>query len=485
MVAWRRPQVWAMAMVLAALLAAPAPVVAAAPGDRDPTFGVDGGLTTGFDGSDAQARAVAVQPDGKIIAAGHAGLRFALARYLPDGTLESSFGDGGRVVTDFAVARPAAPQGSSSECSPASCFGNSAQAFALALQPDGNVVVAGGVVRDGFGGFALARYLPNGRLDPAFGENGTVTTRMDSIDARAFALAIEPDGKLVAGGYALRDSYDFALVRYLPDGTPDPEFGHDGFVETDFFNGLDQVRGVAVQPDGRLLATGFALRGGKYQFAVARYLPDGRPDTDFGDGGKATTHFPDGDAQGFAVVLQADGKFVVAGGAVAAGNQAGLPRLSLVGGGRRDDARGVFALAGYLPDGQSDASFGVNGKLIVRFEAGAAAGASSLVLQPDGKLVAAGFLHDGNQFQFALVRLLPTGTLDPAFGNDGKLSAGFNGDAQAFGLALQPDRKLVVAGVAVKADHSEFALTRHENDVLLGGDSGGEAGCPSRIAGRC
>ena len=439
--------------------------VLAASGDMDPSFGVNGGLTTRFDDGDAQARAIAAQPDGRILAAGHAGLRFALARYLPNGRLDPHFGSGGKVITDFTPA-PASSPSTSSDCSEASCFGNSAQAFALALQGDGRVVAAGGVVSNGFGAFALARYGPSGRLDPTFGEGGKVTTRPESVDARAFAVVIQPDGKLVAGGYALRGSFDFAIARYLPDGALDRGFGQGGFAMTDFFNGMDQVRSLAVEPDGKIVAAGFALRGGKFQFAMARYLPDGRPDAGFGDLGKMTTPFPDGDAQGFALVLQPDGRLVIAGGAVIAAKPVAVPRPPLPGE-RSDDPKGAFALARYLADGTLDTTFGVDGKLTLRFDEGAAAGASALILERDGKLVAAGFRHDGKRFEFALARFLSTGTLDPSFGNNGKLTTGFGGaDAQALALAVQPDGKLVAAGLVLNGERSEFALTRHKNEFL-------------------
>src|SRR5438105_13383452 len=97
----------------------------------DPSFGVNGGLTTRFDDADAQARASAAQPDGRIVAAGHAGLRFALARYLPNGTLDARFGSGGQVIAGFTPSPARSPSTSSAECSEACCFGNRAEPFAL------------------------------------------------------------------------------------------------------------------------------------------------------------------------------------------------------------------------------------------------------------------------------------------------------------------------------------------------------------------
>jgi uncharacterized delta-60 repeat protein len=311
----------------------------------------------------------------------------------------------------------------------------------------------------------LARYLPNGELDRSFGDGGKVVTSTGSVDARAFALAVQPDGKLVVGGYTLRSSFDFALARYLPNGDLDPGFGHGGLTMFDFFGGMDQVRALGVQPNGKVVASGFALRGGKYQFATIRVLENGELDPAFGEAGKVTTPFPDGDAQGFALALQPDGSVVVAGGAVVAAKPTPLARFPLAGE-RSDDPRGAFALVRYLPDGRLDPGFGMEGEVSTRFDEGSAAGASSVIVQPDGKVVAAGFRHDGKKFDFALARYLPTGTLDPGFGNGGKMAIGFGGDAQAFSLVRQPDAKLVVAGLALNGDRSQFALSRHKNDVF-------------------
>ena len=161
-----------------------------------------------------------LQPDGKLVVAGASGgpsdYRFALARYLPDGRLDDTFGTGGKVTTDF---------GSPSF----------AGAGALVLQPDGKLVAAGGgapISQLAGTDFVMARYLPDGRLDPTFGTGGRVITDFGGGDI-ALALVLQPDGKLVAAGFSEfqspnpipHDERDFALARYLPDGRLDPTFG--------------------------------------------------------------------------------------------------------------------------------------------------------------------------------------------------------------------------------------------------------------------
>ncbi|MBI2204692.1 MAG: hypothetical protein HYU41_12655 [Candidatus Rokubacteria bacterium] len=350
----------------------------------------------------ASARALAIQPDGKIVAAGTAGVgnrfAFALVRYLPDGRLDTGFGvDGTVLATEFRVSDYVVPT--------------------LALQPDGKVIVAGdGLVGQDFL-FALARYLPDGGLDPTFGTGGVVTTPF--TDSRHFAsvraLALQPDGKVIAAGLSGLDRRDaFALARYRPDGTLDATFGGGGTVRTvitfgpkaSTFPGFVNRGAFALarQPDGRVIAGGATDRlAGTVVFALARYLSDGRLDRTFGDGGTVATDFGAG-SLAFAVALQPDGKIV------AAGTTSG------------PNAR--FALARYLADGALDRAFGTDGRVITDF---GSRGALALALQPDGKLVVAGSANLGDRDVFAIARYLPDGRLDPAFGTGGTVTTDFSG----------------------------------------------------------
>jgi uncharacterized delta-60 repeat protein len=182
-----------------------------ADGTLDASFGAGGKVTTTFGSGSDFANAAVLQPDGKLVVVGYtyvggvAGQSyFALARYRTDGSLDSSFGSGGRVTTDFG------PGGGT--------------AWAAALQPDGKILAAG----TGPGGtFALVRYNPNGTLDPSFGTGGTLTTAVGLRDeGSANALALGPGGDVVAGAWSSTCTYqDFELTRYLPSGSPDASFG--------------------------------------------------------------------------------------------------------------------------------------------------------------------------------------------------------------------------------------------------------------------
>jgi uncharacterized delta-60 repeat protein len=260
-------------------------------GTLDNGFGTNGKVTTDFAGRNDEAFGVAVQADGKIVVVGGADLPapggtgavdedFAVARYNPDGTLDPGFGTGGKVTTDF---------GSPFD-----------QAFGVAIQADGKIVAAGSDLGD----FALARYNPDGSADGTFGTGGKVTTDFGGQVEQAFAVAIQADGKIVAAGTA---AGGFALARYNPDGSLDSDFDADGKITTNL-GGTGAAHSVAIQPNGKIIAGGSVGD----DFALARYIPDGSLDPSFGTGGEVTTNLGNTDSiAGLAV--QADGKIVAAG----------------------------------------------------------------------------------------------------------------------------------------------------------------------------
>jgi uncharacterized delta-60 repeat protein len=214
-------------------------------GVLDPTFGTDGTVKTDF-GSFDIAFDVAVAPSGKIVVAGRNGNDFALARYNPDGTPDVTFGTDGETTTDF---------------------GGSDQAFALALDSSGRTVLAG----QGAGTFGVARYNEDGSLDATFGSGGKVTTTFfDEASAVAFGLVIQPDGKIAVGGGVGGGTIasSFAVARYVPNGSLDPSFGANGKVTTTFDSPRSSANDLVLQPDGKLVAIG----GTAVDFALARYL---------------------------------------------------------------------------------------------------------------------------------------------------------------------------------------------------------------------
>ncbi len=416
----------------------------AAPGGLDPSFGATGMVTTDFKGSNDLAYAVAEQADGKLVVAG---IRFVgnsanngdfvVARYNPDGTLDQSFGRKGWVVTDFGLTETAA---------------------AIAVQPDGKIVVAGGTypVFPFLGQYALARYNRNGALDPTFGIGGLVRTTFNSEGCYASALVLQTDGKILAGGTKYinfssdeSSNTDFALARYNSDGSLDTTFGAGGKVATDFNQRNDDALAVFLQPDGKIVAAGDATSVVDfYDFALVRYLPDGTVDTSFGTLGKVETDFGGANLdQARAAVVQPDGKIVAAGTTVA-----------------RNGLDQPFALARYNSDGSRDNTFGKKGLATVTFGSFFQE-ARSLLLQSDGKLIAVGFADtESSDSDFLTARLNPDGSLDSTFGVGGEVRTSFgdlNGGATA--ALLQSDGNILAAGFIATPTRKgvDFAIARY------------------------
>lgn len=341
-------------------------------GALDPTFGSGGIVLTDFHGNTDAVQELLLQSDGKIIAVGSAfnnalgggKANFAVARYLPSGALDATFGTGGKVTADFrqnndvaldAVLQPdgkivlagwvenSVPRRNygvarfTSSGVLDTSFGTSGKveidfsgnidsdisefAEAAALQPDGKIVVSG---RTPFGGngnnFGLIRLDSNGALDSTFGGDGKVTTDFIGTDDLAYALAIQPDGKIVAAGSTFAASgttpANFGLARYEADGDLDPTFDGDGLVTTDFNGKNDEAYAVVIQPNGRIVAGGTATVGtSSFDAALARYESTGALDSSFGTGGKVTTNVLSvgRNDELHALALQANGKIVGAG----------------------------------------------------------------------------------------------------------------------------------------------------------------------------
>jgi uncharacterized delta-60 repeat protein len=364
-------------------------------GRLDSGFGAGGRVLTDFGTSSSALNAVAIQADGKIVVAGSSWdprtrmYRFGLARYTVRGRLDPTFGRRGRVVTPCGTGR------------------NSAYVSQLAIQRDGKLVAAGSCGRtflDGPVRFVLARYTVRGRLDPSFGRGGKVLTSFGAYsDATAAALAIQPDGKLVVAGEDLTDTrgergyFAVALARYKTGGALDPSFGAGGRVVAKISEYGSGARAAVLQADGKIVVAGSA---GSVGPVLLRYTADGKLDPSFGARGvAAVSQFVNG------VALQQDGKFVVGGSVDGAG-------------GRRDSRQP--AVSRYTPNGGLDPSFGRGGKAVTDLGAGALANA--VAVQVNGKIVAAG---TRGSIDFALLRYLPSGKLDRGFGRDGRVLTDF------------------------------------------------------------
>jgi uncharacterized delta-60 repeat protein len=426
---------WRTACIATAVLVLPlAPPAGAAPGDLDPRFG-DGGLVqTELGGTGDFANAAVLQPDGKVVVVGTAGEPFAgdftVARYLRDGRLDPSFGAGGVATTDFGRSEEAA--------------------WGVALQPDGRIVAVGtaGNMADDEDDFAIARYLQDGTPDASFGGDGMVTTDFGGRFDLATSVVVQPDSTLVVAGFGSRRNgrgSGFALARYRPDGALDPAFGNDGRVITWFadFGGAG-IATLLRQSDGRLVAAGRGayFADGTIEFAVARYLPDGRPDPSFSRDGIVRDDFGGFGAE--AAALQDHGRVVVAGQAV---------------GSRHVE----FVVARYTPDGRRDAAFGA-GNGVVRTDLGGYDGAFALTVQPDRRIVAGGQGGDPTGGGgLALARYEPDGDLDPSFGTAGKVVTGMGNDSGlARAILVTSDGDLVAVGTHVDDRGADWQLARYD-----------------------
>ncbi len=325
--------------------------------------------------------------------------------------------------------------------------GFAGQATAVALQSDGKPVVAGFLSTGGNKNFAVTRYLSDGSVDTGFGVNGVVTTPVSlTFDDEATSLAIQADGSIVAAGHT--QNIDFALVRYDADGALDLTFGVGGVVTTNFpigtSGGVDVANDVIIQSDGKIVAAGRSAG----RFGVARYNTNGSPDTSFGVGGVVSTVVGmDPFMAAYAVVQQPDGKLLVGGT------------------GYNDvDSHYAYALVRYNTDGSLDTDFGTDG--IAKTDFGDSSTSYDMVLRPDGKIVLVGDGSNGTSgLGVSLVQFNEDGSLDTAFGSGGVVHTAAG--TRATDVLLQPDGKLIVLGyVATSAPPVDLFLARYDYQDL-------------------
>ena len=404
-------------------------LAAAFPGAPDATFGSGFGtvITPIGSGTDV-AYSLALQPDGMIVVAGACSnggdYDFCLARYLANGALDTNFNGIGKVIT---------------------AIGNGNDgAYSIALRPDGKIVVAGSCLNGTTYDFCLARYFASGALDLSFNGTGKVITAIGSGNDAAYGVALQPDGKIVVVGRCSNGTNtDFCLARYLASGALDLSFNSTGTVITTISSGNDVARGVALQPDGKVVVAGYCSNGTTYDFCLARYLASGTLDLSFNGSGTVITPIGVGDDYAISLALQPDGKIIVAG---------------VCSNGTNSD----FCLARYLANGTFDTSFNSSGKVITPIGSGDDYG-YSVALQPDGKIVVAGYCSNGANLDFCLARYLANGTLDTSFGSTGKVITAIGSSTDvANSAALQPDGKIVVAGYCSNGSNDDFCLARYD-----------------------
>lgn len=413
--------------VVVGLMAAPTWLLAAA-GDIDSTFGSGiaavGAATTPFGadgGQRSEAHAVVQLPDGKLVVGGYnratstSNFDFALVRYTTSGSPDNTFDDDGRVVTAIGPGDDLA--------------------YAMVLQPDGKLVLAGTSYNGANNDIALVRYNADGSLDTTFSDDGIQTIDFSGSNDNGYSLAIQMDGKLVVAGTSNDGSRNrIAVVRCNSDGSLDTGFDGDGRLLASVGSTNTIGRSVIQQFDGKLVVGGAIRPGTIFQFALFRFNVDGQLDLTFNSTGYVTTALGTNEYSGSAgrsVIQQSDGKLVLAGHTWITNQY--------------DD----FALARYNADGSLDTTFSGDGLQTTNIS-GVSDFAYQVIQQKDGKLVAAGsgYLAPANS-DFILVRYNADGALDSSFSGDGKATTAVsNYDDFAYAVVEQQDGKLVVAGVA-------------------------------------
>ncbi|MEH6417110.1 delta-60 repeat domain-containing protein [Pseudomonas sp. CGJS7] len=326
-------------------------------------------------------------------------------------------------------------------------FGYYGAAARVVVQPDGRIVAAG---QSALGEFVLARYTASGALDTSFNGTGKVnTTPSGSCPGQARALALQADGKIVVAGTScpnFTSTRNFTVYRYNTDGSLDASFGSAGKATVNFYAGASEATAVAVQ-GGSIWVAGYAGNG----FALARLTSSGGLDYSFGSGsGSITTTVGTGSAFANGLAIQADGKPVLAGYASSGGT--------------------VFALTRYTTKGALDTTFGTGGKVLTNVGgtfSGNSAIATSLAIQSDGNIVAAGYANSasGGSYRMAAVRYTSTGALDSYFGSGtGKvLTAIGSGDAIGSDVAIDANGGIVVGGYSIVGSYRQLTLNRYDS----------------------
>jgi uncharacterized delta-60 repeat protein len=462
----------ARALTCAALALSALPALAQFPGSWDTSFGpslngrfgnLEIAAASGFD----RARAVALQPDGKIVLAGECFNGFyskmCLARLKPDGTPDDTFDGPGSTPGNGKFILSIGPTNES--------------AYAVAVQADGKIVVSGSCTATGGNNdFCIARLLPNGDYDASFvGPNGNANGRFlldvggDNRTDDGYALALQPDGKIIMAGACFRLTpslrlNDFCLVRLNADGSRDVGFNStsgDGTLFLSFNIGRNEFgKALALQPDGKIVVAGDCFDGTYSKMCVARLRPDGSLDSSFlGPGFLAGGSFmlsvgPTNESA-YAVAVQPDGKILLSGSCTTTGgtNDFCIARLTF---------RGEYDTTFEGPSGNA------GGRFLLQVTANTDDG-YALALQPDGKILLAGACED----RFCVARLNDDGSADKSFSGPGGTAtngsfllwvAAFPEVAAARAIAVQPDGKIVLAGYCNAGTNENFCVGR-----LLGG----------------
>lgn len=439
----------------------------ARPGSLDTTFGTGGGTGTDVSYTDT-VNAIALQQDGKIVTVGNSivngGYAVAIARYTSMGVLDTTFNGTGTLVMKFG--------------------GFESPAYGVGIQSDGKIIVTGSYLTAGFIGMGygsqkhlfVARFHTDGALDTDFGTNGytTVTSETFTFNNTYVGKAVKilaDDRILVAGGVG--GSY-YAVMRFSATGAFDSSFGSNGLAGGGAGGGTSygsSFNSLSVQSDGKIVAAGassFVGSGLAGNGIIARFDENGIPDAGFGTSGFLSVSFGTFYSAINSLAVQSNGRIVIGGQAAANGDT--------------DPASTDFVVARCLSSGALDTSFGGDGIVVTPFETDKLDRCYSVLMLPDGRIVANGDSSDGTRKRFAMVRYLKNGDLDPSFGTGGKVVSELTatGNQSFLTSILQGGGRVVGAGFYRGINDDDFALLRFNSltriDARIGTAPGSSLG---------
>lgn len=401
-------------------------------GTLDVSFGSSGSVTTDFSGTDGSGYKTALQSDGKILVVGDAYnpnplSQFAISRYNVDGSLDLTFGVGGKVLTSVGTI--------------------SSIAYSLQVQPDGKIVVVGCAMNSAGTNwnFALVRYDSFGVLDNTFGIGGKVMSTI-SLGSTAYDLFLRPDGKIVACGTAFNGSYhSFAVARYNVDGSLDNSFGSNGQVIIHPGTGSGAALGMGEQSTGHIVLSGYTTNGSNLEIAMVRFDSLGVLDNTFGVSGIALTSI--GGTQNIAndIAIEIDDKIILVGRT----NNGGLFD---------------FAVLKYNVNGTLDNTFGTNGYVITSIDI-SNDNALGVAIESNGRIIVAGnYMNSANKQNIAIMNYNNDGSINSNFGVNGKVMTQIGSShCNANSVVLQSDGKIIIAGRIYNGTNNDFLVARYNN----------------------
>lgn len=421
-----------------------ATVIYGQPGILDPQFGGGDGLvsTSFFSNQPTEGFSVAVHPDARIMVSGYTRAadnreHATLACYRSDGSLDTHFNGSGKIVI--------------------SSDSTDSNSWAMAIQPDGKVVLAAVLYNDATSWIGVYRFLADGSPDITFDKDGFVFTSLGAEYLGLNSIALQPDGKILVGGYVghANENFDrFYVARYLPDGDLDNSFDEDGIAITAVGESYTNIRSLLIQPDGKIIAAGYGVFNTYYAFTAVRYNSNGSVDHSFGGEGIAVASFGDADARCMSAALQPDGKIILGGFALNA--LSGFTE---------------FAAARLTMTGNLDNTFHEDGLVNISVS-GKADQARTLLLQPDGKIWLGGYAHSNinGGSDMAMVRLHSNGIPDDSFDGDGVkvYEDDLNTSSTINSMAFQPDGKIVGTGFVRREGLNSMRVMRMLSGLTVG-----------------